>query len=79
MVFPAAASSGAAPAQATPSSTKLASPRTGFNQNNRFWYCNDLGGGKREFILVDAEDGTRELAFDHVKLAAALAKASAEQ
>jgi hypothetical protein len=47
-----------------------------FNQNNRFWYRNDLPGGKREFILVDTEDGTREPAFDHQKLAAALATAS---
>ena len=43
-----------------------------FHQNNRFWYRNDLGGGKREFIVVNAEDGTREPAFDHQKLAAAL-------
>ncbi len=48
-----------------------------FHQNNRFWYRNDLAAGKREFILVDAEDGTRGPAFDHQKLAAALAKASA--
>jgi dipeptidyl aminopeptidase/acylaminoacyl peptidase len=47
-----------------------------FQQNNRFWYRNDLTGGQREFILVDTEDGTREPAFDHQKLAAALAKAS---
>ena len=43
-----------------------------FHQNNRFWYRNDLAGGKREFILVDTEAGTREPAFDHQKLAAAL-------
>ncbi|MFN0021309.1 MAG: hypothetical protein ACKVP0_23920, partial [Pirellulaceae bacterium] len=40
--------------------------------NSRFWYRNDLSDGKREFLLVDAEKGTREAAFDHAKLAAAL-------
>jgi dipeptidyl aminopeptidase/acylaminoacyl peptidase len=40
--------------------------------NSRFWYRNDLAEGKREFVLVDAEKGTRETAFDHAKLAMAL-------
>ncbi len=40
--------------------------------NSRFWYRNDLADGKREFLRVDAEKGTREEAFDHAKLAAAL-------
>lgn len=31
----------------------------------RFWYRNDLHGGAREFILVDAERGMRQPAFDH--------------
>jgi len=44
---------------------------------DKFWYRNDLPGGAREFILVDAIAGTRLPAFDHQKLAAALAKASA--
>ncbi len=43
--------------------------------STRFWYRNDLTGKTKEFILVDAERGTREPAFDHVKLAAALARA----
>jgi predicted metalloprotease with PDZ domain/dipeptidyl aminopeptidase/acylaminoacyl peptidase len=42
--------------------------------NLRFWYRNDLKGGGREFILVDAEHGWRRPAFDHDKLAAALSK-----
>src|SRR5262249_3230491 len=46
------------------------------HQGNRFWYRNDLGKGKREFILVDAENGTREPAFDHEKLAGALSRAT---
>src|SRR5262249_14280260 len=43
-----------------------------FHQNSRFWYRNDLPGGTREFVVVDAERGTRDLAFDHRKLAASL-------
>lgn len=48
-----------------------------FHKDSRFWYRNDLRGGAREFILVDAEKGTRMPAFDHARLAASLAKASA--
>jgi len=44
-----------------------------------FWYRNDLRGGAREFILVDAVAGTRVVAFDHQKLAAALGKAASMQ
>ena len=25
-----------------------------FSENDRFWYRNDLAGGKREFVVVDA-------------------------
>src|SRR2546430_1173264 len=45
-----------------------------FADNTRFWYRNDLRDGAKEFILVDAEHGTRETAFDHAKLAAALSR-----
>src|SRR5262249_42785533 len=47
-----------------------------FANNTRFWYRNDLRGGAKEFIVVDAERGTREPAFDHEKLAGALSKAA---
>src|SRR5687767_7937059 len=47
-----------------------------FHDNTRFWYRNDLRGDAKEFIVVDAERGTRELAFDHKKLAVALSKAA---
>jgi len=47
-----------------------------FHDNTRFWYRNDLAGGTREFVLVDAEAGKRGAAFDHKKLAAALSKAA---
>lgn len=40
-----------------------------FASNTKFWYRNDLSGGAREFILVDAERGTRERAFDHEAVA----------
>ena len=36
-----------------------------------FWYKNRRGG-RSEFVLVDAEAGTRELAFDHARLAEGL-------
>jgi hypothetical protein len=41
---------------------------------NSFWYRNDLRDGKREFILVDAERGLRNHAFDHDRLAIRLAE-----
>jgi hypothetical protein len=47
-----------------------------FADNDKFWYRNRLRDSKKEFILVDATSGTRQKAFDHEKLAAALAAAS---
>ena len=47
-----------------------------FDDNRRFWYRNDLAAGAREFIVVDAIKGIREAAFDHKRLAAAVAKAA---
>src|SRR5262245_14540662 len=47
-----------------------------FHDNARFWYRNDLRGGAKEFVVVDAERGTREPAFDHKKLAVGLSKAA---
>ncbi|HWG47930.1 MAG TPA: DPP IV N-terminal domain-containing protein [Gemmataceae bacterium] len=47
--------------------------------NNRFWYRNDLRDGTREYILVDAVKGERRAAFDYVRLAAALTKATDEK
>ncbi len=40
----------------------------------RFWYRNDLRDDTKEFILVDAEKGTRQRAFDHCKLAEVLSE-----
>ncbi|HSW00927.1 MAG TPA: prolyl oligopeptidase family serine peptidase [Sedimentisphaerales bacterium] len=50
-----------------------------FADNQRFWYRNDLTGGTKEFILVDAERGTRQPAFGHARLAAALSKAAGSE
>jgi dipeptidyl aminopeptidase/acylaminoacyl peptidase len=47
-----------------------------FAGDTKFWYRNDLRGEAREFILVDAERATRQPAFDHDKLAAALSQAA---
>jgi len=47
--------------------------------NKRFWYRNDLPENKREFIFVDTEKGIRRPAFDHERLAAALAKATEQE
>lgn len=50
-----------------------------FAENDRFWYRNDLTGGTKEFIVVDAERGSRQPAFDHGKLAAALSQAAGSE
>ena len=42
----------------------------------KFWYRNNLRDDVRQFILIDAERGTRTPAFDHRKLAEALTQAS---
>ncbi len=47
-----------------------------FAGNSRFWYRNDLPGGTKEFVLVDAEKGSRRPAFDHARLSAALSAAT---
>jgi dipeptidyl aminopeptidase/acylaminoacyl peptidase len=47
-----------------------------FHGNAKFWYLNELRDGAKEFILVDAERGVRQPAFDHQKLSQALSKAA---
>ncbi|MFO0804207.1 MAG: DPP IV N-terminal domain-containing protein [Gemmataceae bacterium] len=34
---------------------------TWFDNGDKFWYRNDLAGGKKEFVIVDAVKGTREV------------------
>ena len=43
-----------------------------FAGNSKFWYRNSLPRGEAEWILVDAEAGVRQAAFDHERLAHAL-------
>jgi dipeptidyl aminopeptidase/acylaminoacyl peptidase len=50
-----------------------------FDNGTRFWYRNDTRGNTTDFVLVDAEKGTRLPAFDHDKLAASLSKATGAQ
>jgi len=50
-----------------------------FQENTRFWYRNDLRDSAKEFIVVDTEHGTRQLAFDHQKLAEGLSKAAGRE
>ncbi len=45
-----------------------------FANQTRFWYRNELQDGAREFVLVDAEKGVRQPAFDHARTAAALSQ-----
>ena len=47
--------------------------------NTQFWYRNDLSEERREFILVNAETGVRQPAFDHKRLASELSKATGEE
>ena len=41
---------------------------------NQFWYRVETARDRREFILVNAAEGKREPAFDHARVAEALAK-----
>ena len=45
-----------------------------FAGNDQFWYRVDLRSGQREFVVVNAVEGTKRPAFDHAKLAEALLK-----
>jgi dienelactone hydrolase len=49
-----------------------------FADNAKFWYRNDLADRTKEFVVVDVAAGTRQPAFDHAKLAAALSEATDE-
>lgn len=42
----------------------------------KFWYRNELPGTTREFLLVDAETGSRAPAFDHAVVATGISKIS---
>lgn len=46
-----------------------------FAENTRFWYRRNLTEGRREFVVVDTVTGSRQPAFDHVRLAEWLGEA----
>jgi dipeptidyl aminopeptidase/acylaminoacyl peptidase len=46
-----------------------------FDEGRRFWYRVETGPGTQEFVLVDTVAGKRVPAFDHARVAAALARA----
>lgn len=48
-------------------------PAHWIGEEDRFWYAHTVKGGA-EYIFVDAETGTKRLAFDHAKLAEAVSK-----
>src|SRR5688572_15099691 len=45
------------------------------SSRSRFWYRNDLAENRREWIIVDAENGERRAAFDTKRIAEALSSA----
>ena len=47
--------------------------------NAKFWYRNDLANEAGEYILVDAEAGTRKPAFNAARLAESLTKAAGKE
>jgi dipeptidyl aminopeptidase/acylaminoacyl peptidase len=50
-----------------------------FAGNARFWYRNSLADDAKEFVVVDVEEGRREPAFDHDRLAESLSAAAEEE
>lgn len=50
---------------------------TWIGESDHFWYPRSVKGGT-EFVLVDAVSGTKKLAFDHEKLAAAISTATGQ-
>ncbi|MFO0925038.1 MAG: prolyl oligopeptidase family serine peptidase [Pirellulales bacterium] len=46
---------------------------------SRFWYRVALPEGRQELVVVDAEKGTRQPAFDHAAVAKALGQGTAER
>src|SRR5262245_55774427 len=47
--------------------------------STRFWYRAERPGNRTEFILVDAETGKKQPAFDHERLASALSQAGGRE
>ena len=53
----------------------IASPATAIGSTHRFWY-RKLVRGAELFVMVDADTGQRQPAFDHEKIAASLSSAA---
>jgi len=49
-----------------------------FDDDTKFWYRNDLRDDTKEFILIDADQGSRKTAFNHRRLAQSLSRAASE-
>lgn len=47
-----------------------------FGTTNLFWYRTESAGGQNEFVFVNASTATRQPAFDHARVAAALQQAT---
>src|SRR5258708_34836511 len=52
-------------------------PISWIGESDHFWYWRSAKGGT-EFVLVDAEAGSKKLAFDHDKLATAISSATGQ-
>src|SRR5277367_4441289 len=50
---------------------------TWIGETDHFWYPRTVKGGT-EFVLTDADAGTKKLAFDHDKLATAISAATGQ-
>ncbi|MEZ6139024.1 MAG: prolyl oligopeptidase family serine peptidase [Zavarzinella sp.] len=50
-----------------------------FDNNRKFWYSVSTAPGMKEYVVVDAHQGTRKLAFSHKDVGAALAGESKRQ
>src|SRR5262245_6688261 len=59
-------------------STGVADAATWLRGKDRFFYRRSVKGG-HEFVMVDADTQQKRPAFDHERLAAALAKATGER
>ena len=57
-------------------STDIADPGSWIAGSTDFVYGKSLGGGRHEFLLVDAATGAKRPAFNHARLAESLSKAS---
>ena len=53
-------------------------PAHWIGDSHRFWYAHSVKGGA-EYMLVDADAGTKKIAFDHEKLSDAVSKATGQK